>query len=405
MATSHNFMAKNLRYFPRILLISVIFILGNAFAFGQVECDIVIDSDIPVCPGGTYTLSVPFCENCTYAWTENDGEIEGEENELTVVIESETLFGITVLDTITLEDCMSDLVVTVHPGFKIEFIQRQLTCTNGDDPNGNTAKVQALGIGDQDVKDYIYEWEVPPIQIAPGDPSLAIGLKAHQYYTIKVTDNNQCSKSEKYWTKSFPNPLIEILADPDTAYLQNPYITFAYENLTPDTSVSNHFWYFVDDSETSDLDMPKHMYQEEGPFITELTVYNNQGCDTFYTIEVLIKPVDLFIPNVITPNSDGTNDTFIISENNQSGGGGEDGRKSVSAFEYESYDVLNLYYERSELHIFNRWGRIVYTSNDYQNDWDGGKLPDGVYFYVLKCFGAKSDDVFKGSVSIYGSGR
>jgi len=55
--------------------------------------------------------------------------------------------------------------------------------------------------------------------------------------------------------------------------------------------------------------------------------------------------------------------------------------------------------------IFNRWGRIVYKSSDYQNDWDGGDLPDGVYFYVLKCYGARSNDVFKGSVSIYGSGR
>ncbi len=35
----------------------------------------------------------------------------------------------------------------------------------------------------------------------------------------------------------------------------------------------------------------------------------------------------------------------------------------------------------------------------------GDKLPDGVYFYVLKCFGAESDEVYKGSVSIYGSGR
>ena len=405
MATSQIFMANNMRYFSRTLLISVIFILSNSFAFGEIDCDIDIDSDIPVCPGGMYTLSVPFCDNCTYEWTENGFDIEGDGNELTVVIETETTFGILITDTITLEDCMSDLVVTVYTDFKIEFEQWQLTCTNGDTANGNTAKVQALGIGLQDPEDYIYKWDVPPIQIAPGDPSLAIGLKAHQFYEIKVTDNNNCSKSEKYWTKSYPNPTVEVLADPDTAYIQNPYITFAYNNLSIDTiDISNHFWYFGDDSPTSDLPTPKHMYQEEGTYITELTVYNNQGCDTFYTIEVLIKPVKLFIPNVFTPNGDGTNDTFIISEDDQTGGG-EEGRKSVSAFEYESYDVLNLYYKRSELYIFNRWGRIVYESNNYQNDWDGSKLPDGVYFYVLKCTGKKSNDIFKGSVSIYGSGR
>ena len=115
------------------------------------------------------------------------------------------------------------------------------------------------------------------------------------------------------------------------------------------------------------------------------------------------RPVNLFIPNVFTPNGDGVNDTFIVTEDESTGDDGD--LKSISAFEYESYDVLNLYFESTELYVFNRWGRIVYESRDYQNDWDGDKLPDGVYFYVLKCFGAESDEVYKGSVSIYGSGR
>jgi len=37
--------------------------------------------------------------------------------------------------------------------------------------------------------------------------------------------------------------------------------------------------------------------------------------------------------------------------------------------------------------IFNRWGNEVYSSENYQNDWDGtwdGKiLPDGTYFYIF----------------------
>jgi hypothetical protein len=34
--------------------------------------------------------------------------------------------------------------------------------------------------------------------------------------------------------------------------------------------------------------------------------------------------------------------------------------------------------------IFNRWGSEIYSVANYLNDWAGGDLPDGTYFYVLK---------------------
>ena len=69
-------------------------------------------------------------------------------------------------------------------------------------------------------------------------------------------------------------------------------------------------------------------------------------------------------------------------------------------FEYEGYEPLSRYYESSELTIFNRWGRVVYHSKDYKNDWDGDGLSDGTYFYVLKCHGLKNDATYQGSVMI-----
>jgi gliding motility-associated-like protein len=70
---------------------------------------------------------------------------------------------------------------------------------------------------------------------------------------------------------------------------------------------------------------------------------------------------DFTIPNVITPNSDGLNDLF---------------------------EIENLP-ENTELIILNRWGNAVFSSSNYQNNWDGkntlGKdLVDGVYYYKIK---------------------
>ena len=44
---------------------------------------------------------------------------------------------------------------------------------------------------------------------------------------------------------------------------------------------------------------------------------------------------------------------------------------------------LGLYNHRP-LVIRNRWGKVVYQSNQYNNDWDGSNVPDGVYFGVVE---------------------
>jgi len=67
--------------------------------------------------------------------------------------------------------------------------------------------------------------------------------------------------------------------------------------------------------------------------------------------------------NVFTPNGDGTNDLF----------------KAVNLEDYPHPSIV----------IYNRWGKIVYQMDDYQNDWDGThyksgtKLKEGVYYYII----------------------
>ncbi|WP_373396588.1 gliding motility-associated C-terminal domain-containing protein [Algoriphagus halophilus] len=63
------------------------------------------------------------------------------------------------------------------------------------------------------------------------------------------------------------------------------------------------------------------------------------------------------IPNVITPNNDGDNDTFVI--------------QGLGKF------VSN------EITIFNRYGDHVLEQENYQNDWDAPGQVAGTYFFVL----------------------
>ena len=61
-------------------------------------------------------------------------------------------------------------------------------------------------------------------------------------------------------------------------------------------------------------------------------------------------------PNVITPNGDGDNDVFV-----------------PTALE-----------PGTRLLIFNRWGRLVYRSDEYRNDWQASGQAAGMYYYLLE---------------------
>ncbi|WP_255496362.1 gliding motility-associated C-terminal domain-containing protein [Mucilaginibacter sp. FT3.2] len=84
----------------------------------------------------------------------------------------------------------------------------------------------------------------------------------------------------------------------------------------------------------------------------------------------------LVIPNLYTPNGDGTNDTFEIRG-------------------------LNLFQE-NELIIVNRWGNEVFKTKNYKNDWAGTGLNEGTYYYLLRVKENSGSQwqVFKGYVTL-----
>jgi gliding motility-associated-like protein len=101
--------------------------------------------------------------------------------------------------------------------------------------------------------------------------------------------------------------------------------------------------------------------------------------DTASVLITVLRDYNVQISNVVTPNGDGYNDTWYIG------------------------NILN--YPENEVTIFNRNGQVLYTKSQYANEWDatynGNKLPDGTYFYVLKF--TDSNISFKGDINIINS--
>lgn len=123
---------------------------------------------------------------------------------------------------------------------------------------------------------------------------------------------------------------------------------------------------------------PETSYTGQDEFV--YTVCDFAGiCDNARVL-VFITDLPLFIPEAFSPNGDGINDRFVI--------------KGLEK------------YQRTQIEIFNRWGNVVYRSNNYGEGegkdgyWNGnastglriesGPVPSGTYYYILKINGQKN---------------
>ena len=189
-------------------------------------------------------------------------------------------------------------------------------------------------------------------------------------YTVilTVTSNNGCVSTTTMlnYISVSPVPVASFTFTPTDATVLNPLITFTDQSTGADTWA----WSFGDlDSSTSSLQHPTFLYPEAGCHDVTLTVTNNAGCTDDTTGEVCIGPDwVIFVPNAFTPNGDGANDFF---------------RPEGMGIDPENY----------EMWIFDRWGNMIWYTDDWYKSWNGKVLNGGsdevaqidTYVWKIKC--------------------
>ena len=95
----------------------------------------------------------------------------------------------------------------------------------------------------------------------------------------------------------------------------------------------------------------EYTYTQAGTYTIKLKATNG-ACDEEQTTTITVDNV--LPPNVITPNGDGINETFVLDKANTGW----------------------------KLQIYNRWGQEVFSSDNYKNDWGSNAQPAMYYYYL-----------------------
>jgi len=215
---------------------------------------------------------------------------------------------------------------------------------------GETTFVTASATGG--TPGYTYSW-VPSNASGSG---VWVSPTTTTTYTVYVTDAGGCTNSSTGVVITvMPSPVGNFSTNPPTTTPGNN-ITFTDNSTVTTGTIVAWMWYFGDGN-TSTLQNPLHSYTAPGSYNVCLVVTSTNGCIDSICTDYFVEPVDIEVPNIITPNGDGKND-LLVFQNLQ-------------------------YYSNCDLKIFNRWGSIIYEDTDYKNDWSAPKVSDGVYYFVL----------------------
>ena len=177
--------------------------------------------------------------------------------------------------------------------------------------------------------------------------------------TLTSTTNFGCKKDSVFANYIFvyPEPIADYTTRPDNPSYFIPQLEFY------DRSISAIKWSWDFDDGSLDVSQnPVHIFADTGVYYVQLAIENTYGCvDTVVKRFEFKDDFSFWIPLSFSPNNDGKNDVF-----------------KVYGFNFSDF----------EIEIRNRWGQLVYQSNDKEEGWNGKyndkDCPEAVYVYKLK---------------------
>lgn len=186
---------------------------------------------------------------------------------------------------------------------------------------------------------------------------------------LTTTNNNGCIGTSTFNSLICVEDLPNAGFTPSSSDVSTLGTVVSFTNTS--TGASNYVWTFGDESQSTNVVDPTHTFPDSiaGNYQVMLIAYSAMGCtDTTWTIITVYEELIYYVPNTFTPDGDNFNQTF----------------KPIFTSGFDIYDY--------NLQIYNRWGEIIFESNNHLIGWDGsygsnGEVQicqDGIYVWRIE---------------------
>lgn len=325
--------------------------LGGCDAEGSIVVELneasipTIQGESVICFGTQTTLTTtqPFT---SYAWS------NGASTQATNVGT-----GTHTVNTIDANGCAGSATFTINAYPVINVLNNFLVC---NDLTANVTGNDLPGVWSSENNDVIF--------LDINDTDTEIEVPGYGEYVLTFTDS-ECNETDQVTVNFLPEPTFEYIPLADVCFgeaitIQPLTGNFSYiDEITwlNDGSTGQTFNFFTPDAFADSLII--------------WTAENDCGISRD-TIKVTQVFCNLFIPNVFTPDGDQFN----------------------NALTFQGIDQYN----GNTLKVWNRWGRMVYESDNYRNNWipSEDEARDGVYYYQLGINRPSGMEVIEGNVTI-----
>lgn len=194
----------------------------------------------------------------------------------------------------------------------------------------------------------------------PDEGSYTVGL------TVTSADGCVYTDSIQNYVHVIPGPQAAFTYLPSPVSITDPTVYFTDQSTAGPVE---WYWDFGTGSGTSTMQNPVYVYPDTGSYTIMLVVSAAGGVcpDTAYEQVIVTPELLVWIPNAFTPNGNGRNDIFS------------------PVFSDPSYVA------KYQLHIFDRWGNLLFESTDPYKGWDGRykgtMVPMDTYVYTVSVTG------------------
>ncbi|MGX5820431.1 DUF7948 domain-containing protein [Chitinophaga lutea] len=162
-------------------------------------------------------------------------------------------------------------------------------------------------------------------------------------YPVRLSafDSNACNQQHDTidYIVILPPPVAAFSFQPNKPVENTPHV------FTNESTGAIHYWWDFGDGNTSTEVNPTYQYFKTGVYEVCLIATTEFGCSdtTCQTVSAIVNPL-YDVPTAFSPNGDGVNDKW-----------------EIKGFGIVRYDMK----------VFNRWGQMVFRSNDQKLGWDG----------------------------------